>query len=666
MATAAPDLDVTVDPNSLRSLVDGRWAHIRTQVREQLRGPLFAPTHGLGIEEHRNRVYDQMLALAASGLPRLGFPKEYGGGGDIGGSVTTLEMLSGDLSLMVKAGVQFGLFGGAIQALGTERHHETYLKQVMDFELPGCFAMTETGHGSDVQLLRTTATYDRDAAQFVIHTPHQAAQKDYIGNAARDGRVAVVFAQLITGREGHGVHAFLVPIRDAAGRARHGVTIGDCGGKAGLAGVDNGRLTFNQVRIPRENLLNRYGDVAPDGTYSSPIESQSRRFFTMLGTLIRGRVCVAATAGSATQLALSIAVRYADVRRQFSAPDSDDEVVLLDYLAHQRRLLPALATSYALRFAQEELVGRLHDLAEPLDPSADEAAQQRRERDQRELEYRAAGVKAVATWHATKTIQTCREACGGAGYLAENQLPQLKADTDVFTTFEGDNTVLLQLVAKGLLTSYRDHFGSLDTLGLARFVAESFVGAVIERTAARELIRRLVDAAPGTDEEAGLYDRGWQLALFEDREKHVLEGLARRLRRAGTGDEAFAVFNAAQDHLLYAAQVHVDRIVLEAFVAALDRCPDDDCTELLERVCDLFVLSNVERDVGWFLQHGRLTPARAKAVTSAVNDLCRRLRPYASLLVDGFGIPDAYLTAPIATGIEAERQKTMREYDRHA
>jgi acyl-CoA oxidase len=443
------------------------------------------------------------------------------------------------------------------------------------------------------------------------------------------------------------------------------VTIGDCGGKAGLAGVDNGRLTFNQVRIPRENLLNRYGDVARDSSYTSPIESQSRRFFTMLGTLIRGRVCVAATAGSATQLALSIAVRYADVRRQFSPPDSTDEVVLLDYLAHQRRLLPALATSYALRFAQEELVGRLHDLAEPLDPSADEAAHERRERDQRELEYRAAGLKAVATWHATRTIQTCREACGGAGYLAENQLPQLKADTDVFTTFEGDNTVLLQLVAKGLLTSYRDHFGSLDTLGLARFVAESFVGAVIERTAARELIRRLVDAAPGTDEEAGLYDRGWQLALFEDREKHVLEGLARRLRRAGTGDEAFAVFNAAQDHLLYAAQVHVDRIVLEAFVAALDRCPDDDCTELLERVCDLFVLSNVERDVGWFLQHGRLTPARAKAVTSAVNDLCRRLRPYASLLVDGFGIPDAYLTAPIATGIEAERQKTMREYDRH-
>lgn len=414
----AQDLDV--DVAALRELVDGRWAHVRRQVREQLRGPLFAPVHGLDIDSHRQRVYEQMRALAASGLPRLGFPKEHGGGGDVGGSVATLELLAGDLSLMVKAGVQFGLFGGAVQALGTQRHHAAYLKKIMDFELPGCFAMTETGHGSDVQQLRTTATYDPDAGQFVIHTPHPAARKDYIGNAARDGRMAVVFAQLVTLGAGHGVHAFLVPIRDAAGRSQPGVTIEDCGAKAGLAGVDNGRLTFDQVRVPREALLNRHGDVAPDGTYSSPIESETRRFFTMLGTLVRGRIAVAATAGSAAQLALSIAVRYGDVRRQFSPPDSGDEVVLLDYLAHQRRLLPAIATSYALRFAQEELAGRLGELAPPPDPDADSDEDDRdaRERAQRELEHRAAGLKAVATWHATRTIQTCREACGGAGYLA--------------------------------------------------------------------------------------------------------------------------------------------------------------------------------------------------------------------------------------------------------
>ena len=170
----------------------------------------------------------------------------------------------------------------------------------------------------------------------------------------------------------------------------------------------------------------------------------------------------------------------------------------------------------------------------------------------------------------------CREACGGAGYLAENRLPMLRADTDVFTTFEGDNTVLLQLVAKGLLTSYRGAFGDLDTLGIVRFGARQIVDIVIERTAARSLIRRLIDATPGRDDDASLMDRGLHLRMFEDRERHVLEGLARRLRRlAGSTADAFTVFNEAQDHVLTPARVHVDRVVLEGFVAGIDACSDN-------------------------------------------------------------------------------------------
>jgi acyl-CoA oxidase len=433
------------------------------------------------------------------------------------------------------------------------------------------------------------------------------------------------------------------------------VTLEDCGPKAGLNGVDNGRITFDAVRVPREALLDRYGAVAADGTYSSPIENQTRRFFTMLGTLIRGRISVAGSAGSATKNALTIAVRYGDVRRQFARPGSQDEVVLLDYLVHQRRLLPALATTYALHFAQGTMVEKLHDIATGITPD---------EHSQRELEARAAGIKAVATWHATHTIQTCREACGGAGYLAENVLPQLKADTDVFTTFEGDNTVLLQLVAKGLLTDYRDQFGDLDTLGMVKFLAGQVASHVIERTAARTLVERLVNAAPGRDEDADLLDRGWHLRLFEWREKHVLEGLARRLRRAAApGADLFAVFNAAQDHVLRAARVHVDRVVLEAFVAGIDECPDPAVAALLGRVCDLYVLSNMEADRAWFLEHGRLSTARSKAIVAAVNQLCGELRPHAVTMVDGFGIPDEWLGAPIATGAEDRRQRASREHD---
>ena len=348
-------------PTVLSDYLDGRWAPIRRRARDLAADPRFAIAAGEDTETQRSRVLERLRALAEAGYSSLGFPREYGGQDDVGASITGFEMLAtGDLSLLVKAGVQWGLFGGAVLHLGTKRHHAAYLADIMSLDLLGCFAMTETGHGSDVASLLTTATYDPATEQFDVHTPVEAARKDYIGNAARDGRMAVVFAQLQTGGESHGVHGFVVPIRDADGRPLPGVRIEDCGLKAGLNGVDNGRIWFDHVRIPRDNLLDRYGQVAADGSYSTPIPNATKRFFTMLGTLVQGRISVAAGAGSATKVALAIALRYASVRRQFAAPDGD-EIVLLDYLAHQRKLLPALAKSYALHFAQGELIAGLHD-----------------------------------------------------------------------------------------------------------------------------------------------------------------------------------------------------------------------------------------------------------------------------------------------------------------
>src|ERR1700742_1141335 len=410
-----------VEPATLTAVVDGRWADLREEVRAQLAGADVRDRSDLSTEEYRRQILEDLHLLAKTGHSRLGFAREYGGRDDPAGSVVAHEMLGfGDLSLMVKAGVQWGLFGGAGQLLGTERHHQRYLSYIIALSLPGCFAMTETGHGSDVQHLATTATYDPAAGEFVVSTPGPAARKDYIGNAARDGRMAAVFAQLIVDGASHGGHALLVPIRDADGQPMPGVEIEDCGRKGGLNGVDNGRLTFDDVRVPREALLNRFGDVDADGVYRSPIASDGRRFFTMIATLIRGRISVAGTAGSAAKRALAIAVAYANQRQQFERPDGSGEVTLLDYRAHQRKLLPALATTYALSFAQYELAGALDEVSRPVENVEPD------ERRQRELESRAAGLKAVSTGHATATVQACREACGGAGYLAENLLMKLQ------------------------------------------------------------------------------------------------------------------------------------------------------------------------------------------------------------------------------------------------
>ncbi|MBQ1070403.1 acyl-CoA dehydrogenase family protein, partial [Micromonospora sp. D75] len=244
-----------IDIARLRETLDGRWADVRRAHREHL-DERFLPVYGETGDQARERITRLLSELPVELGIASGFPVEYGGRGDVGASIVATEMLAQvDLSLMVKAGVQWGLFGGAVAALGTKRHHDAYLPDIVAGRLFGCFAMTETGHGSDVQQLRTTCVYDPQTQTFDLHTPHEAARKDYIGNAARDGRMAVVFAQLVTGGRRHGVHAWLVPIRDEHGRPMPGVTIGDAGPKAGLLGVDNGRLSFDHVRVPRDMLL---------------------------------------------------------------------------------------------------------------------------------------------------------------------------------------------------------------------------------------------------------------------------------------------------------------------------------------------------------------------------------------------------------------------------
>lgn len=628
----------------LRSTLDGRWREVRERVRAELSGsPDFAPHYTPDLDEARAKTLAQLRLLASNGYAADGFAKDHGGTGDAGAAVTSIEMLAmSDLSLMVKAGVQWGLFGGAIENLGTARHHEAYVKRLVDLDLLGCFAMTETGHGSDVQALETTATYDADAGEFVIHSPTPSSRKDYIGGAAQHATMAAVFAQLITGGESQGVHCFVVPIRDEDGNDLPGVHTSDCGYKGGLPGVDNGRITFDQVRIPRENLLNKYADVEPDGTYTSPIDNANRRFFTMVGTLVRGRVTVGGSAGAAARVALSIATRYALQRRQFNAPQAEDEVLLMDYLVHQRRLFPLIARSYALQFAQNELVAKMHEIQSSADADPQE---------QRELEGRAAGLKVANTWHATRAIQEAREACGGAGYMAENRLTALKADTDVFTTFEGDNHVLTQLVAKELLTSYADEVRGMSPVEWMRFAATTVSDVVKKRTAAQQIIQTILDTRQDNEEDGSLFNRGTQLTMFEDREQYLLSTAARRLQGAQKREEnPFDAFNFVQDHVLHAAQAHIDRVVLEAFVAGIDECEDDDARDLLSDVCDLYALSVIEEDKAWFMEHRQLSVERSKAVQRGINERCRSLRPHAQTLIEGLGVPEALLGSAMLDG----------------
>lgn len=615
----------TFDPKALQALLEGKYRAERQRIRSILSHPRFRHEYGLPRAAFRERVLNWCRELAHEGVSGIAYPREYGGEDNLGGFLAIAEELASfDVSLMIKFGVHVGLFGGSVFNLGTERHHREILPKVISLELPGCFAMTETGHGSNVRDIETTATYDKTRGEFIIHTPTPSARKDYIGNAALHARMATVFAQLIIDDTSYGVHAFLVPIRDLQNNALPGIHLEDDGEKIGLNGVDNGRIRFDHIRIPRENLLDRFAQVSPEGHYTSPINSASKRFFTMLGTLVMGRISIAGAATAVSRLGLTIAIRYGAKRRQFGAA-GEPETVLLDYQAHQRSLMPLLANAFALTFASAHLAEKMVEH----DPDA----------DTRDLESLAAGLKAWASWNNIETLQTCREACGGQGYLSENRFGALKADTDVFATFEGANPVLMQLVAKGLLTEFRHQFSSMKFFGIVKYLTGKAAIAIAEQN---PITTRNTDPAHLRDPE-------FQQAAFRYREDSLLVSVARRLKKKiDAGWDSFHAFNDCQDHLLKLANAHVERIILEQFVARVASLKDDSLKAALKEVCDLFALSRLEADRGWFLEAGYLEAAKSKAIRRENLALCKKVRANALALVEAFGIPDKCLDAPIA------------------
>ena len=313
--------------------------------------------------------------------------------------------------------------------------------------------------------METTATYNHNDQTFTIHTPNKNAQKEYIGNAAVHGQMATVFAKLIIDGHDYGVNAFVVPLRDTNGNTLNGITIGDCGHKMGLNGVDNGTISFDKVVIPKENMLDRFASVNDKGEFESPIPSDNRRFFTMLGTLVGGRIGIPRSALAAAKSGLTIAIRYSDQRRQFG-PEGGSEVPILNYRMHQRRLIPPLAKTYAVHFALQYLTNRFLNKTEA---------------EMQEIEALAAGMKSYSTWSTRDILQECREAIGGKGYLSENRIDALKNDTEIYTTFEGDNTVLMQLVAKNRLSEFRKSFGEMGSLGIINYVYENAKTAITEK-----------------------------------------------------------------------------------------------------------------------------------------------------------------------------------------
>ena len=611
----------------LNKILEGPHSDIIRKVKKVISSPEFAYENPHEIDRFRETVLKWCKILANEGFGSMAYPISAGGGNDMHRYFTIMETLSyHDLSMVIKFGVQFGLFGMSIFLLGTEKHHQKYLRDIGSLELPGSFAMTETGHGSNVRGLETTAIYNHEHKTFTVHTPNDLARKTYIGNAACHAQAATVFAKLIVNEVDHGVCAFVVPLRDKQGNTLPGVRIEDCGKKMGLNGVDNGRIWFDQVVIPSDNLLDKFVQINESGDFQSPIENDGKRFFTMLGTLVGGRIGIPKSALSAAKSGLTIAIKYASQRRQFGQKDKK-ETIILDYKSHQRRLLPLLSKAYALHFSLEKLAQRYVNKSE---------------NKMREIEALAAGLKAYSTWNTTATLQECREACGGKGFLSENRIAILKNDSDIYTTFEGDNTVLMQLVAKSRLGEYKEQYSDIDFSDIVDLLINE---AKINLTELNPVTVR------NTNEEH-LLDFEFHLDAFKYRENSILKSSAKRVRAyLKSGINAFDAFNNCQSHLINVGMSFTERIILEDFIQAISKLENGEAKKALTKVCQLYALFTIEQHKGWYLEQDYMKGIKTKAIRRMVDQLCFEIKHDALDLINAFEIPDNCLSAPIAFSV---------------
>ncbi|XP_056861480.1 acyl-coenzyme A oxidase 3, peroxisomal isoform X2 [Raphanus sativus] len=615
------------DAKEMRRLLDGHNTEDRDWLyglmmqsnlfnRKERGGKLFvSPDYNQTMEQQREITMRRIWYLLEKGVYR-GWLTDSGPEAELR-KLALLEVCGiYDHSLSIKLGVHFFLWGNAVKFFGTKRHHEKWLKNTEDYVVKGCFAMTELGHGSNVRGIETVTTYDPRTGEFVINTPCESAQKYWIGGAAKHATHTIVFSQLDINGTNQGVHAFIAQIRDEDGNICPNIRIADCGHKIGLNGVDNGRIWFDNLRIPRENLLNSVADVSSDGQYVSAIENPDQRFGAFLAPLTSGRVTIASCAIYSAKVGLAVAIRYSLSRRAFSAVANGPEVLLLDYPSHQRRLLPLLAKTYAMSFAANDMKMMYV---------------KRTPETNKEIHVVSMGLKAVLTWHNMRTLQECREACGGQGLKTENRVGHLKGDYDVQTTFEGDNNVLMQQVSKALFAEYvscKKRNKPFKGLGLVHMNSP-------------------LPVMPTQLTSSILRCSQFQKNIFSVRERDLLERYTSEVEelqgRGQSREFSFLLSHQLSEDL---SKAFAEKAILQAVLNAEAKLPAGSIKDAVGLVRSMYALICMEEDPS-FLRYGYLSRDNDGDVRREVSKLCRELRPHALALVTSFGIPDAFL-GPIA------------------
>eukprot|EP01119_Soliformovum_irregulare_P007918 TRINITY_DN2053_c0_g1_i1.p1 TRINITY_DN2053_c0_g1~~TRINITY_DN2053_c0_g1_i1.p1 ORF type:complete len:694 (+),score=147.07 TRINITY_DN2053_c0_g1_i1:48-2129(+) len=518
-------------------------------------------------------------------------------------------------------GVGLGLFSGSVLNNGTEYHKEKFERAMQLGKVLGCFAMTELGHGSNASGLETTATFNKDTDEFTIHSPTLTSTKWWIGGAAQTATHAVVFARLILGSVDHGVHSFVVQLRDPQDHSpMPGITVGDCGEKLGLNGTDNGYIRFNQVRIPRQMMLNRYANVDRDGTYT---KASKESLALQRVALVGARASIVGQSANNLFMALTIAIRYGAIRRQFG--DSQQETQILNYVTHQMRLFPPLASAFAMHCAGMKLGQNYLTLLKEL--------QNKNFSSLADMHAMTAGLKAICSWATRDGVIICRDCCGGHGYSAYNRLGRIIKDFQVQTTWDGDNTVLCLQTARHVISSFEKGIKGKTLNGSVAYLSH---------------IKPILASRFQGNSSEELHVTANLIAALRYRATNMCREISEKMRdQIQDGTSPADAWSSCLADLVHLAKAHCELYILDQFNAVVEEAKGRSPYNVLRELCNLYAFRCIDQDMGQFRNDDYVSSVQGRMIRAELQKTCAKIRPNAVALVDAFALPDFAIDSQI-------------------
>ncbi|XP_014695355.1 peroxisomal acyl-coenzyme A oxidase 1 isoform X4 [Equus asinus] len=477
-------------------------------------------------------------------------------------------------------GLNYSMFIPTLLNQGTTAQQEKWLHSSKGLQIIGTYAQTEMGHGTHLRGLETTATYDPETQEFILNSPTVTSIKWWPG-----GRI----------------------------------TVGDIGPKFGYDEMDNGYLKMDNYRIPRENMLMKYAQVKPDGTYVKPVSNK-----LTYGTMVFVRSFLVGEAARSLSKACTIAIRYSAVRHQSEIKPGEPEPQILDFQTQQYKLFPLLATAYAFQFVgayMKETYLRINEGIGQGDLS-----------ELPELHALTAGLKAFTSWTSNAAIEACRMACGGHGYSHCSGLPNIYVTFTATCTFEGENTVMMLQTARFLMKSYDQvHSGKL-VCGMVSYLNDLPSQRIQPQQVA--VWPSVVDInSPDSLTEA-----------YKLRAARLVEIAAKNLQTEVFHRKSKEVaWNLTSVDLVRASEAHCHYVVVKLFAEKLLTIQDKSVQAVLRNLCLLYSLYGISQNAGDFLQGSIMTESQITQVHQRVKELLTAIRPDAVALVDAFDFQDVTL-----------------------